>query len=245
MSDEGAAHARQPAWREIALALAAFCGLILLTGLAAAVLREVLSMDQPSAREQVELGLLAQLGASILVLIGTAFVPSTAPLRGRGLLASSLALYVAFLLVWVPVTFVLVPEVWRAMGQEIEPQPHLEYFLGPLAGWRGVAAIGAVCCVGPLIEEVVFRGYLQTGLRGLIGTFGAVALTGLVFGFVHVSAGWHVLLPLSMIGWLLGWLRERSGGLLAPIVVHALHNSLTVGLVIASPEILHGVYESR
>ena len=231
--------------REIVHALFAFFGLWLLAAAASMALGVVVEPGATPTREQIQLGLAVQSAASLIVLLASALHPTAAPLRGRGRVASSVLIYFAFLLVWVPVAYLLVPWVWEHAGWPMAPQPHLEYLAGPLTfGWA-LVTVSAVCLVGPLFEEVVFRGYLQTGLAGLYGPRAAVFWSGLVFGLIHVGAGFHVLLPLAMIGWLLGWLRERSGGLLAPLVVHVLHNSLTVVLVIARPEVLELTYRTR
>jgi membrane protease YdiL (CAAX protease family) len=49
--------------------------------------------------------------------------------------------------------------------------------------------------------------------------------------------------PLALLGLLFGWLRERTGGLLVPLVVHALHNSLALGVCLAFPELMEAVYQ--
>lgn len=76
-------------------------------------------------------------------------------------------------------------------------------------------------------EELAFRGVLQPMAteafgRGLGGVVQAVA-----FGLAHIrparAAGDSILgtvLFTGMFGWLLGWLRERSGSVVAPMLTH-------------------------
>lgn len=76
-------------------------------------------------------------------------------------------------------------------------------------------------------EELAFRGVLQPMAteafgRGLGGVVQAVA-----FGLAHIrparAAGDSILgtvLVTGMFGWLLGWLRERSGSVAAPMLTH-------------------------
>lgn len=86
-------------------------------------------------------------------------------------------------------------------------------------------------------EEVFYRGYLQTRLDGLIGKdrriFGAdvnvasVLLTSTLFAIGHIAtipspARLAVFFP----SLLFGWLRRRSGGVLAPAIYHAACNLL-------------------
>jgi membrane protease YdiL (CAAX protease family) len=81
--------------------------------------------------------------------------------------------------------------------------------------------------VVPVAEELYFRGYLLDGARARLGLRAAVALTAVVFALVH---GVPILIPAYLgFAWLLWIARERSGGLLAPVIAHALNN--LVGLL--------------
>jgi membrane protease YdiL (CAAX protease family) len=79
--------------------------------------------------------------------------------------------------------------------------------------------------VGALIpsicEEVAFRGYIQWGL-GSAGARGAVLLTGLLFGLMHLSL--IRLLPLAVLGILFSAAVQRSGSVLTGIVMHLVNN---------------------
>ncbi|MCP4657930.1 MAG: CPBP family intramembrane metalloprotease [bacterium] len=81
-------------------------------------------------------------------------------------------------------------------------------------------------------EELFFRGYVQERLRSSCGEWGSILLAALLFALAHllVEPGWlraAVFFP----GLVMGWLRERSGGLLAPALFHWLSN-LTAGLLV-------------
>lgn len=83
----------------------------------------------------------------------------------------------------------------------------------------------------PIAEEIYFRGHLLDGARARFGTAAAVALTALAFALVH---GIPVFVPAYLaFAWMLWKARERSGGLLAPILAHVINN--LVGLVAPSP----------
>ena len=96
-----------------------------------------------------------------------------------------------------------------------------------------------------LWEEVAFRGVLQASLRRILPTPAAIALTSGAFGLWHIrptlqalrandlaagrrravaGAGAGVALTAAG-GALLSWLRERSGGLAAPMALHLVTNS--------------------
>jgi membrane protease YdiL (CAAX protease family) len=96
-----------------------------------------------------------------------------------------------------------------------------------------------VALLVPIAEEAGWRGILQPSLRkaGLGGT-GAALATAVLFAAIH----WSVMPPdsrvaglamLVTLGFALGLLRERTGGILAPIVLHALFNAWNVVLTLA------------
>jgi membrane protease YdiL (CAAX protease family) len=94
-------------------------------------------------------------------------------------------------------------------------------------GPAGVALVlFAVGVVAPLAEEVVFRGVLLAGLARRIRPGLALVLTAVVFGLFHVpSHGFGAIMP-AMLGLVFGWARLRTGGLTAPILLHAGNNLL-------------------
>jgi membrane protease YdiL (CAAX protease family) len=164
--------------------------------------------------------------------------PLGAPLRGNRSALSAIPLYGMFLVVWAPVAMWGIPELFRALGADIEPQRHLAYFTGPLDSPWFIVVLLSVTALGPITEEVLFRGYLQSGAVGLLGRRTGVVVVAIAFGLVHVNVGWYAFLPITALGLFFGWLRERTGGLAAPILAHCLHNALTVATVIAAPELL-------
>ena len=47
----------------------------------------------------------------------------------------------------------------------------------------------------------------------------------------------------TLMGLLFGYLRQRTGGLAAPILAHMLHNILTVGCTLLWPDFLKQVFD--
>jgi membrane protease YdiL (CAAX protease family) len=84
-------------------------------------------------------------------------------------------------------------------------------------------------------EELLFRGVLQP----VIG----LPLASLVFGAVHVGArsfiGYGVWA--ACIGALFGWLMVETGGLLAPIVAHAVYDALALAYVRYGPTDIYAI----
>jgi membrane protease YdiL (CAAX protease family) len=76
--------------------------------------------------------------------------------------------------------------------------------------------------VGPLMEEVVFRGYLQSSLAKRIPAWGALSLTSLIFMAGHSPM---ILWPMYFMfsaAW--GWIYLRTGSLKMAVLIHMLSN---------------------
>ncbi len=98
------------------------------------------------------------------------------------------------------------------------------------------AVIAAVTIGAPILEEIAYRGGLHGLLRSLgIGPWATVLLASVFFVVMHLGmiprdAAGGALAGLLTLSILLGLLRERTGGLVAPIVAHALFNAANLVL---------------
>lgn len=92
-------------------------------------------------------------------------------------------------------------------------------------------AISAVI-VAPIVEEVIFRGYLYPVAKKFTGIGIATLFSGLLFGVIHYN---FLGLPiLAVMGVALAIIYEKTGSLWAPIACHACFNGVSVGLIILS-----------
>jgi membrane protease YdiL (CAAX protease family) len=92
-----------------------------------------------------------------------------------------------------------------------------------------------VVLVGPFLEELLFRGFLQGVLAARLGDRVAIGITSVLFAGLHGLAPLPMLLGLALF---LGWLQARTRSLLVPFAVHAVHNGLTLGLVLWASRML-------
>ena len=92
----------------------------------------------------------------------------------------------------------------------------------PPAGghWLWLLALGVLAA--PLCEEFIFRGLLQSGLRRSLPAWQAVTIAAALFAVMHPPAA---MLPAFALGLCTGYAYERSGALLAPMLVHAGYNA--------------------
>ena len=75
----------------------------------------------------------------------------------------------------------------------------------------------------PFVEECLFRGTLHTALRSRMGRAAAIILSSLAFGATH-PYDLQGIVQVSIMGISFALVREWRGSLIAPIVMHALHN---------------------
>ena len=88
-----------------------------------------------------------------------------------------------------------------------------------------------VTVMAPISEEFFFRGYFFTALRSWKGPWVAAVITGVVFGAIHGgSAPVGYLVPLSVFGFGLCLLYWRTRSLYPCMSLHALNNSLALGV---------------
>lgn len=78
-------------------------------------------------------------------------------------------------------------------------------------------------------EEALFRGLLQPLLRGWLKRHGAVILTAFCFALLHQQI--TAFLSIFALGIILGYIKEWSGSLWVPSLLHLLNNGLIVGAV--------------
>ncbi len=86
------------------------------------------------------------------------------------------------------------------------------------------AAVGA-----PIAEELLFRGLLFGVLRDTrLRLAGTLMMTAALWAALHMQYSLYGLAAIFLIGLYLGWLRERTGSLIPPMVCHALYNGAIV-----------------
>jgi hypothetical protein len=90
-----------------------------------------------------------------------------------------------------------------------------------------------VTLLAPVCEEFFFRGFCFTALRRSFGVVVGAILTGAVFGLIHASGTEpEFLVPLGVLGALLCLLYWRTGSLIPCMVLHALNNSIALGVAL-------------
>ncbi|MEK6757338.1 MAG: type II CAAX endopeptidase family protein, partial [Bacteroidota bacterium] len=80
-----------------------------------------------------------------------------------------------------------------------------------------------------IVEELLFRGLIQTSFERVLRPARAALITGIIFGAFHFNP--FAIVPLMGLGWYFGYLRMRSKSMVLAMTVHFLNNVLAVIVV--------------
>jgi membrane protease YdiL (CAAX protease family) len=83
--------------------------------------------------------------------------------------------------------------------------------------------------LGPLCEELAFRGFLQPLLVRSLGAVPGILAAALPFGLLHYQEygnSWKYVLLISLAGAAFGWMRHATGSTRAAALMHAVYNAL-------------------
>jgi membrane protease YdiL (CAAX protease family) len=93
--------------------------------------------------------------------------------------------------------------------------------------------------LGPLFEELLFRGFLYPLLRKHFGVLTAIIGTALPFGLVHLAQygySWASGLLIFMVGVVLATVREKANSLAAGFLVHVAYNGVIIAILLAATD---------
>ena len=98
------------------------------------------------------------------------------------------------------------------------------------SGWGGILAIAIV---GPVLEELLFRGAITHALLQQYNPTKAILISAFIFGIFHINP--IQVVAAFLIGLLLAWVYYKTASLLPCILMHILNNSISVYLNIKYP----------
>ena len=77
----------------------------------------------------------------------------------------------------------------------------------------------------PLLEEMLFRGFLFSGIAASFpGPSGAIFTTSLLWAIIHVQYDYFWMFSIFIIGLALGMVRYKTGSIVLTFVLHAAIN---------------------
>ena len=95
----------------------------------------------------------------------------------------------------------------------------------------------ALVIIPPLAEEILMRGFLYTSLLAKWHKWAATLVVSVLFAIAHLQFGsgapllWVAAIDTFALSLVLVYLREKTGGLGAPILLHGLKNSIAFTLL--------------
>jgi len=133
----------------------------------------------------------------------------------------------------ITVTIFVAGLIW---GTDYEMQQHqqlemiTEYTQLPLR----IMIVFVAVVIAPLLEEMLFRGFVQTTIRSFFGVrngaWPAIAASSVFFAIMHADPGhWPALFVLGVC---LGYSYEKSGSLFRPIFIHLFFNASSVAIAL-------------
>ena len=175
--------------------------------------------------------------AIILIFTGMFF---SRGLKGFGLNIKTihkdfLAAFLNLLAIWpiILVVLILTASFARMIeGSDYQIQQHEELVSiseNPVL-WSRIAIAVMAVIVTPVLEELLFRGLLQTTFRSILriknAAWIAILITSIIFATMHaIPTHWPTLF---ILGVCLGYSYEKSGSLYRPIFIHMLFNSISI-----------------
>lgn len=110
-----------------------------------------------------------------------------------------------------------------SLGKDLKP--FAEMMASPF-WWLVLIVVGFGA---PLMEEFLFRGFLQSALAGSrLGFVGASIVSTALWTLLHYGYTTAGLIEVFLIGLYFCWLLWRSGSLWLPLICHALYNTSLV-----------------
>jgi len=120
--------------------------------------------------------------------------------------------------------------LFRYFNIPVEPQPVLII----LKEETHIPSLVYMCfftsLLGPVLEEIFFRGFVYGVLRKRTGVFWGIVLSAAFFAYIHANLA--SFFPILCLGILLAYLYEKTGSLIPSITVHAIHNSLSLAFLL-------------
>ena len=137
----------------------------------------------------------------------------------------------------------LIYSLWSSMAYGTNRTKLVDFFFKAtqtITADKFVFALEALelVCIAPLIEEFLFRGFLNNLLRGKVNTFVRMSIVSILFTVIHMP---YIHNWIQFIAYLIGsivlfLMYERRRSLFDAILLHSLLNGLLVILFIEIPK---------
>ena len=172
---------------------------------------------------------------AFVILTILAFAAGKRAAFGRSIRHPSVMLFDAFrsyltAFPWLFIILFLIVEVVRMYGWTPPYEPIQELIFGEQRPWVLALTMLLACVVGPVAEEMFFRGVLYGAIRYRASRRTAMLTSAAAFAALHANpVGFF---PIMALGLLLVHVYERTGSLLASIFIHIVHNTILMSFAL-------------
>ena len=95
----------------------------------------------------------------------------------------------------------------------------------------------SVMVFAPIAEELLFRGVIYTHIKQAGHPKLAIGFSAIIFAAIHGNLA--LILPLAVLGWALVWIYEKTGTIIAPIIMHATFNAINFSMIKLLPQLVN------
>jgi len=145
-----------------------------------------------------------------------------------------------------PLALLLIFSISYIVGQIMTLLPGykamLEMYKAMFAGVNPIGLFIGAALIGPICEEIIFRGVILEGLAKKYSPTKAIVFGALIFGIIHLQ-------PLQVInafflGLALGWIYLRTQSLWVCIIAHVLYNAIALSGDMGETESVRGYFDN-
>jgi membrane protease YdiL (CAAX protease family) len=124
-----------------------------------------------------------------------------------------------------PILMVAVSLLGELFRAPVIPNPWEDLITGRVSR---IAVLFFVAIIGPLWEELMFRGFLYSFLEEKTGPWVAIVGAAVPFGIIHGAQNdwqWQYMFLVALSGVAFGFARHQTGSTAAAALMHATYNS--------------------
>lgn len=151
-------------------------------------------------------------------------------LKDLGYAVAGFGVYFLLYLVITIIVKAIFPDINFGQNQKIG-------FESAQQGWELVLVFISLVVLPPIVEEILARGFLYTGLKTKLSLWSSVVITSVMFALAHLQFGsgapllWVAAIDTFTLSLVLIYLREKTGNLGASIMLHMLKNGIAFTLL--------------
>lgn len=174
-------------------------------------------MDKPLSKELLQIGIVLGTVAIVFLVCRIKRLPIRETL---GLYIPNIKTCLLWIGLYIPI-LILIDLAYYRFGKDF---PVWEYM-----GYITVIRYLKIAVLGPIAEEVVFRGIMFNRISvARPGPIWAVIFTAIIFMGAHYSYSPLDMALVLIDGLYFGWVRYKTGSIFIPIILHMLANSIAV-----------------